>query len=462
MNRFCITGRRAVLVWVAAALLGCAAPVKKPTPPPVAPPTAFDPALENILKTRALKFEKAGDLPKAFRFWQSLAFYRPQNQMAADRAKALKQQIDEKANRHFKKGVTYFFYDATRDAIREFLKTLYYDPGHREALAYLKDKIHPQVQVEHRVKQGETIEGLASRFYNDPQKGVLISYYNDLEETGRLEVDQSLKLPRIEITVAEPAVVARVKPKPAKPKTPATEKKVAEKPKPQVQESKIQKDPPEEAGPPKAKMEPPPQKEAVETPADAASMEPAPPSVAVEVPAASEPEPEPETSPDKILKADTQMLAMVSRKYERKTTDRKRLMRKARQQHKAGNYYASISIAEGFLEQDPDNAWAQNMLNASYYKMGKDMDVKDKYSEAIRFYGRVDPDYKDVRALKTGIEGKLADGHYLAGVKFFLKEDIRKAIDQWEMAVALNPGHQKARTDMQNAKQILEKVEKIQ
>ncbi len=454
MNRFSFTGRHALCVWVAAVLLGCAAPAKKP--PPVTPPTAFDPALENILKTRALKSEKAGDLPKALRFWQSLAFYSPENQMAVSRADALKKDIAEKADRHFKRGVTYFYHDATRDATREFLKTLYYDPEHQKTLAYLKDKIHPQVHVLHRVKRGETIEGLAQKFYKDPQKSYLIAYYNDLDQAGQLEVDQTLELPRIEIMVAEPVIAAKVKQEPEKPKIGATEKKAPEKPAP-----KVLKEPAPAPDTPKVVGEALPQKEASETPAATVSKEPAPPPAAVETPAVSEPEPEPETSPETISETDTKVLAKINRSYQRKTTNKKQLMRKAGKQYKEGSYYASISIAEGFLEQDPENEWAQNMVNASYYQIGKQMDTQNNPSEAIRFYGRVDPDYKDVRVLKVGIEAKLADGHYLEGIKHFLKEDIKLAIAQWEMAVALNPDHQKARTDMQHAKKILEKVEKI-
>jgi hypothetical protein len=41
------------------------------------------------------------------------------------------------------------------------------------------------------------------------------------------------------------------------------------------------------------------------------------------------------------------------------------------------------------------------------------------------------------------------------------KEEIVKAIHEWDIAVALNPDHTKAKSDMEQAKKILKQVEKI-
>jgi tetratricopeptide (TPR) repeat protein len=93
--------------------------------------------------------------------------------------------------------------------------------------------------------------------------------------------------------------------------------------------------------------------------------------------------------------------------------------------------------------------------------MGKASSKTKNYEKAIKYYSLVDPEYKDVKRLKKGIEVKLAETHYLQGVKYFLKEEIVKAIHEWDITVALNPDHTKAKSDMEQAKKILKRVEEI-
>jgi tetratricopeptide (TPR) repeat protein len=55
----------------------------------------------------------------------------------------------------------------------------------------------------------------------------------------------------------------------------------------------------------------------------------------------------------------------------------------------------------------------------------------------------------------------LAEAHYIKGVKFFIEEDIEKAIQEWETTLSLEPDHPKAKKDIENARQLLQKLEKI-
>ena len=55
-----------------------------------------------------------------------------------------------------------------------------------------------------------------------------------------------------------------------------------------------------------------------------------------------------------------------------------------------------------------------------------------------------------------------ADIHYRQGVKYFVAENLQKAIDEWELVLRLNPQHPKARQDITNARKLIEKLEAIE
>ena len=52
-----------------------------------------------------------------------------------------------------------------------------------------------------------------------------------------------------------------------------------------------------------------------------------------------------------------------------------------------------------------------------------------------------------------------ADAHYEAGVRDFLEEDLDGAIREWGKALSLDPGHPKARRDMEKAQRLKGKIE---
>jgi cytochrome c-type biogenesis protein CcmH/NrfG len=49
--------------------------------------------------------------------------------------------------------------------------------------------------------------------------------------------------------------------------------------------------------------------------------------------------------------------------------------------------------------------------------------------------------------------------HYRNGVKHFINEDLKAAVDEWEKALDCNPDHAKARENIANARRIMKKIE---
>ncbi len=87
-----------------------------------------------------------------------------------------------------------------------------------------------------------------------------------------------------------------------------------------------------------------------------------------------------------------------------------------------------------------------------------------KYREALNMFNRVAPGYNGVKEAIFDVNKiieKDAEIYYREGVKRFLNEELEEAINEWEKTLVLNPEHQKAKRDIENARGLLEKLKQI-
>jgi tetratricopeptide (TPR) repeat protein len=313
-------------------------------------------------RRKAREDEKRGDLPRAVKGWEVVKSFLPTDPEAGEKIAQLKEQISSAADKHFRKGVSYFRTHSYSSARKEFLLTLYLMPDHVEAIQYLKEKLVGEDFLTYEVKKGDTIKEVARRIYKDPQKDFLIAYFNGLKIDGPIEPPMILKMPFLDLPPAKKASI----------------------------------------GPPRAA------------------------------------DPIPEI-----------------------TLDTKEILGKARTTYQEGDYQESAALAEKVLKYDPANKETHELLNASYYQRGKQLSRERKYHEALEAFNRVDPGYKDVNFQLAHNRKHLAEAHYRKGVKFFIEEDIEGAIQEWETTLSLEPDHPKAKKDIENARNLLQKLEEI-
>ena len=349
------------LVLLVLITLSCAAPPKKPTEPQL--PIEKDPFstfLEEC-RNKAVTYEKDGELLKALRSWEVVASFIPTDEEVARRIMTLKTQIVRVADQHFKQGLSLYQRNSMEAARKEFLVALHYNPVHKEALNYLKDKLPGEDYILYRVKGGETLKEIAKKTLNDPNKDFLIAYFNDLKIDSKLAPGNTLRLPVLESSVAKVTIDTK------------------------------------------------------------------------------------ETATDtKEISAETE-----------------EMLSKALAYYKAKNYGETASISEKVLEYDPANKQARNLINESYYQTGKLFIQRKKYQQALDVFDRVDSGYKDVRESIAFAKKQLAGDHYLRGVKYFTDEELDKAITEWEATLALDPNHPKAKKDIDNARNLLQKLKEI-
>lgn len=232
----------------------------------------------------------------------------------------------------------------------EFLTALRQNPEHREALAFLKERLHGEGFLSHRVAAGETFATIAEKIYGDPQMRLLIAALQGVRPTSRPTPGAVLLLPR-----------------------------------------------------------------------------------AVEKPKAP------------VLDVDREL-----------ATARKLLAEE--------EFAAAAALMDKVLRQEPANSDARSLADQAHYENGKRLHLAQRYRDALEAFKQVSPGYRDTDAFLNVIRQQLemeAETHYRLGVKHFVNEDLTKAIAEWQQALELNPDHQKAAQDIENARELLKKLQKV-
>jgi tetratricopeptide (TPR) repeat protein len=144
-----------------------------------------------------------------------------------------------------------------------------------------------------------------------------------------------------------------------------------------------------------------------------------------------------------------------------KTIDIAGLLAKAKNLFKVKKYQEVLLTLESVLEHDKMNSAALDLVNASNYQMGKIMSEGKNYKEALKYFSRVDSNYQDIKDVRSLTQNRLAEVHYNTGVKFFVNDQLEKAIAEWEETLTLNPRHLRARQDIENAQNLLKKLHEL-
>lgn len=129
-----------------------------------------------------------------------------------------------------------------------------------------------------------------------------------------------------------------------------------------------------------------------------------------------------------------------------------------------GQFDDVINHANDILDMDYLNARAENLLNSAYLGKGLQLAKQKKYFESLDILNKADPEFEGIQAAIAHVRKKIsevAEEHYRSGVKYFINEKLEKAIEEWQKTLELNPKHQKAKEDIQNAEELLEKLKKI-
>jgi tetratricopeptide (TPR) repeat protein len=130
-----------------------------------------------------------------------------------------------------------------------------------------------------------------------------------------------------------------------------------------------------------------------------------------------------------------------------------------------GDYLAAIDAFNRVLAQEPGQREAMEYQKLAYYNQGLAYMGKESYGEALKMFERlrrIQPDYKRLPHYLQTAREKLADQHHLAAIRYFQKQQLKEAIEEWDQALALNPKLESARRSQERARRLLKSLQEHQ
>ena len=393
--------------------------------------------LEERFQQRALELEQRGELHQALLTWRVAAALNPENTLMTKIIGDLVDTIEIQSNNYFADGVVLFNKGEFDQARRMFIKTLHLKPGHMEALHYVKHLLPLAGYQHYTVRKGDSFTRIAADVYQDAEKGYLLAYFNDLDPDKPLLTGTLLVLPKFPGSNNPPSSAA------ASPSETATTSKDALK---DQTPNTVQ---PPEKGTAAAEMavSPRPSDENQYQVSLALIEKGRYTDALVQLK---------KISPK--FKGREEAIAKVNGLIQKRTVDAE--LQQARTQLAQKSFQKAHDILENILAQSPDRDDARSLMDEARYGWARELMAQDRESEAIALLQTLGPLYDDAENLivqAKGMRNARAEKFYRSGVKHYLNEELELAVEDWKNALALNPEHPKAATDMENAIKLLEK-----
>jgi tetratricopeptide (TPR) repeat protein len=157
---------------------------------------------EDQYLSKAKKYEKKGNMVDALEQYKLALTVNPANKAAKEKSTKIESKLKIQADAHYRKGLTYHKKGQYRNARKEFLISLRYNPEHsgskRMMIVSKKDVEQAKRYILHTVQPGESISKLADHYYGDHMKFHLIAEYNELADATSVKVGKQIKIPVIE------------------------------------------------------------------------------------------------------------------------------------------------------------------------------------------------------------------------------------------------------------------------
>jgi len=381
---------------------------------------------------KATTYKNNGELQLALFFLKIAASLNPDDMEVVGKISDLKLTIDKKSNKYFKKGKRFYIQKKPEMARKQFLTALRYNPDHKDALDYLKNRLIPKEYITYTFEKNDSLKIISNKFYKDPDLVFLIVYFNNFKSDTEPEPGEILTIPILEPGFNQTFGHRRQDMISAK--NLLGERRFQEV---IVITKKILEDDPLN-------------KEAIKLKNEAFYQ------IGIQL-----------TSQGKYFEAIDTFKKITSEHDGMNGVIQEAIQQgllKAEHLLKEKKYEESINFAEKILDYDPSNTAAKKLISTSLCQQGKDLLIRKKYDEALRVIDKTDPAdvcAKKIRlAVKEAIKQQ-AEAHYIQGVKYFLNEELQSAIKEWEKALKLNPEHNKAKKNIEKAKSLLEKLKKV-
>lgn len=352
---------------------------------------------------KALDYEKADDSELA------LANWRIAENLVGQKIAALTDHMENNAEKHYQKGLSFKKAGQKEDAVREFLTALRYDKNHKSALKKIKSMSIPSRNIVYSVREGDTFESIAGQVYKNPNYDFIVKSFVGQDSKGegkKLTPGQTLQLPILELEFTRRFFKFN------------KELNLAR---------KFYKE------------------------KDYQSILPLAENILIHVP----------DNEEAVYLINSSYYGLAEKYFNEENYSAAIEMLKLidpRFRNVKNRILYIERVQAGRIKEARDN------VNAANYQKGMTFEKKKLYHKALSAYESVDHGYMDLKErlgrLKQ-IMRKESEKHYMNGVKYFSDQKLEQAIGEWKESLNFDPNNAKAKQDIENASQLLKKIKEI-
>jgi tetratricopeptide (TPR) repeat protein len=138
------------------------------------------------------------------------------------------------------------------------------------------------------------------------------------------------------------------------------------------------------------------------------------------------------------------------------------LLAEARDALERRDFADALAGVDRVLASNPHHAEGAELRKSILYALGKTRLGEKRYDEsykALTQLARLAPNYEDSGELTRQARSGLVQQRYNEGLRLYREEKLEQAIVQWRSVLELEPRHSNARKNIEQAEQILKKLE---
>lgn len=137
----------------------------------------------------------------------------------------------------------------------------------------------------------------------------------------------------------------------------------------------------------------------------------------------------------------------------------------ARSYLESKQYSHTLKMTRKIQRQIPDHPEALQIEKEVYYQIAREFEKFGKYTEALNVMGNIKTNCESIQSYIEHLQQLVkdrSDFYYHRGVRYFVNEELEKAILEWKKALAIDPTNITTQKDIENAENLLEKLHEIE
>ncbi len=148
--------------------------------------------------------------------------------------------------------------------------------------------------------------------------------------------------------------------------------------------------------------------------------------------------------------------------YQTQKTDQD--LARARSLSKAGRHEKVLVLTERLRRANPKLREAVRLENESRFVLGQRLYQQQQYLQARKMLDGIQGSHPGLAPLRAKLKVAMqrqAEVYYRDGVKYFLNDELQRAVETWRLTLALDPDHQEAAASIREAETLLQKLKTV-